>query len=182
LVLAAGGGKRFGMPKAKFRYGGDRLVDLAVRTARDGGCEHVLVVLGAHVCEVPSAEVIHNPRWRSGLASSLSAGLNHLASLESVDRAIITLVDEPNIAPADIEQLVRSTSPLAATMYGDQWSHPVLINSSHWNALLQALNGDHGARPYLMEHIDELTLYPGSNLSGLEDVDFQPEPPLRGGN
>ena len=79
-MLAAGGGKRFGMPKAKFRYGGDRLVDLAVRTARDGGCEHVLVVLGAHVCEVPSAEVIHNPRWRSGLASSLSAGLNHLAS------------------------------------------------------------------------------------------------------
>jgi len=166
------------MPKAKFRYGGDRLVDLAVRTARDGGCEHVLVVLGAHVCEVPSAEVIHNPRWRSGLASSLSAGLNHLASLESVDRAIITLVDEPNIAPADIQKLVTSTSQLAATTYGDQWSHPVLIHSNHWNALQQKLTGDRGARLYLLEHVHELTLYPTNNLAGLEDVDFQPKTPL----
>ncbi len=165
------------MPKAEFRYGGDRLVDLAVRTARDGGCEHVLVVLGAHVCEVPSAEVIHNPNWRSGLASSLSAGLDQLAGLGSVDRVIITLVDEPNIAPADIQQLVRSTSHLAATRYGDQWSHPVLIHSSHWNALQQTLAGDRGARPYLMEHLDELTFYQASNLAGLDDVDYQPEAP-----
>lgn len=177
LVLAAGGGKRFGMPKANFRYGNDRLVDLAVRIARAGGCDHVLVVLGAHLCEVPSAEVIHNPGWRTGLASSLSVGLKHLAGLGSVDRVIITLVDEPHIAPADIRQLVTSASPLAATLYGDQWSHPVLIHSSHWDALLQRLAGDRGARPYLLEHLDELTLYPTSHLAGLEDIDFQPKPP-----
>lgn len=165
------------MPKANFRYGGDRLVDLAVRTAREGGCDRVLVVLGAHICEVPSAEVIHNPDWRSGLASSLSAGLNHLARLESVDRVVITLVDEPNIAPADIRQLVTSTSQLAATLYGSEWSHPVLIHSSHWNALLERLDGDRGARPYLLEHRDELTLYRGTHVAGLEDLDFQPNTP-----
>lgn len=168
------------MPKADFRYGSDRLVDMAVRIARDGGCEHVLVVLGAQLCEVPSAEVVHNPNWRSGLASSLSVGLDQLANLGSVDRAIITLVDEPNIAPADIRQLLRSTSHLAATRYGDQWSHPVLIHSSHWNALQQKLAGDRGARPYLVEHLDELTLYQASNLAGIEDVDFQPGAPLPG--
>lgn len=175
LILAAGGGTRLGMPKATFRYGGDRLVDVAVRTAREGGCDHVLVVLGADVCEVPSAEVIHNPDWRFGLASSLSVGLKQLASLGSVDRVIITLVDEPHIAPADVRQLVTSTSRLAATMYGDQWSHPVLIHSSHWDALLHGLSGDRGARRYLLEHLDELTLYPGSHLRGLEDIDFQPK-------
>ena len=180
-MLAAGGGKRFGMPKAKFRLGGERLVDLAVRTARDGGCDKVLVVLGAYVCEVKSAESIYNPKWRSGLSSSLSAGLEHLASLESVDRVIITLVDEPKIAAADIAQLVRSTSRLAATSYGDQWSHPVLIHSSHWDSVRQALAGDQGARPYLMKHLDELTLYPASNLAGLEDLDFQPQTPPGGG-
>ena len=166
------------MPKVNFRYGADRLVDLAVRTARAGGCERVLVVLGAGASEVPSAEVVHNPQWRSGLASSLSVGLNRLASLGSVDRVIITLVDEPNIAPADIQQLMTSKSRLAATMYGDQWSHPVLIHSSHWNALQQKLTGDRGARPYLMEHLDELTFYQASHMAGLEDVDFQPKAPL----
>lgn len=169
------------MPKVNVRYGEDRLVDLAVRKAREGGCDRVLVVLGAQMCEVPSAEVIHNPQWRSGLASSLSVGLNALASMGSVDRVIITLVDEPNIAPADIRQLVRSTSRLAATVYGDQWSHPVLIHSSHWNALLQRLEGDRGARRYLMEHLDELSFYQSSNLAGLEDIDFQPRAPLSRG-
>lgn len=166
------------MPKAKFRYSGDRLVDLAVRTARAGGCEHVLVVLGAYICEVPYAEVIRNPQWRSGLASSLSAGLNHLASLKTVDRAIITLVDEPNIAPADIQQLIASPCHLAATLYGDHWSHPVLIHSSHWNALQQKLAGDCGARGYLNEHRNEVKFYQSDNLAGIEDVDFQPDTPL----
>lgn len=167
------------MPKARFRYDGDRLVDRAVRTVRDGGCEHVLVVLGAYVSEVPHAEVIHNPNWRSGLASSLSAGLDHLARLDSVDRVIITLVDEPNIAPADIRQLLTSDSRLAATEYGHQWSHPVLIHSSHWQALRQALAGDRGARLYLMAHRDELVLYPSTNLAGLDDIDFRPSAELR---
>ena len=180
LVLAAGGGQRFGMPKAMFRLGGDRLVDVAVRTARDGGCDDVLVVLGAYVGEVPFAEVIYNPKWRSGLASSLSAGLTRLASMESVDRVIITLVDEPYIAAADIQQLVTSTSRLAAIRYGDEWSHPVLVHRSHWKALLQTLGGDRGARRYLMEHLDELTCYPAGNLAGLEDIDFQPGTSLPG--
>lgn len=170
------------MPKAKYRYDGDRLVDRAVRTVREGGCERVLVVLGAFVCEVPDAEVIHNPKWHSGLASSLSAGLSYLAGLESVDRVIITLVDEPNIAPADIQRLLASTSPLAATLYGNQWSHPILIHSSHWNPLQETLVGDRGARAYLMAHKDQLTLYQTSNLAGLADLDYIPEPPLQARN
>ena len=166
------------MPKAMFLYDGERLVDRAVRIALDGGCEHVLTVLGASVVEVPNATVIENPAWDSGLSSSLAAGLDHLAGLDSADRVIITLVDEPNIAPADIQQLLTSSSRLAATLYGNQWSHPVLIHSSHWSSLRQALAGDHGARPYLMEHRDELALYQTHNPTGLDDLDYQPTVPL----
>lgn len=166
------------MPKAMFRYDGERLVDRAVGIALDGGCEHVLVVLGASVTEVPNATVIENPAWDSGLSSSLAAGLDHLIGMDSVDRVIITLVDEPNIAPADIRQLLTSSSRLAATLYGNQWSHPVLIHSSHWRPLRQALAGDRGARPYLMEHRDELTLYQSRNPTGLDDLDYQPTVPL----
>lgn len=149
---------------------------------RDGGCEDVVVVLGACISEVPQAEVVVNPRWRSGLASSLATGLEYLTGLDSVDRVIITLVDEPDVAPADVRQLLASTSRLAAIRYGDQWSHPVLIHSSHWRSLRQNLVGDKGARSYLMAHHDELALFPSSNLAGFEDLDYRPGSGPKGGN
>ena len=46
VVLAAGGGRRYGMPKALVEYEGSLLVERAVRTAR-AVCDPVLVVLGA---------------------------------------------------------------------------------------------------------------------------------------
>ena len=45
VVLAAGGGRRYGMPKALVEYEGSLLVERAVRTAR-AACDVVLVVLG----------------------------------------------------------------------------------------------------------------------------------------
>ena len=46
VVLAAGGGRRYGMPKALVEYEGSLLVERAVRTAQ-AVCDPVLVVLAA---------------------------------------------------------------------------------------------------------------------------------------
>ena len=51
VVLAAGGGRRYGMPKALVEYEGSLLVERAVRTAR-AVCDPVLVVLGARAVDV----------------------------------------------------------------------------------------------------------------------------------
>ena len=51
VVLAAGGGRRYGMPKALVEYEGSLLVERAVRTAR-AVCDPVLVVLGAQALDV----------------------------------------------------------------------------------------------------------------------------------
>ena len=51
VVLAAGGGRRYGMPKALVEYDGSLLVERAVRTAR-AVCDPVLVVLGAQAVDV----------------------------------------------------------------------------------------------------------------------------------
>ena len=53
-MLAAGTGARYGQPKTAAVVGGERLVDRAVRCLSDGGCEFVLVVLGAWVQDVPA--------------------------------------------------------------------------------------------------------------------------------
>ncbi|MEU4557099.1 nucleotidyltransferase family protein [Actinoplanes sp. NPDC023936] len=47
LVLAAGAGRRYGMPKALVAYQGRLLVQRAADTLREAGCDRVLIVLGA---------------------------------------------------------------------------------------------------------------------------------------
>jgi CTP:molybdopterin cytidylyltransferase MocA len=80
VVLAAGGGRRYGMPKALVEHEGSLLVERAVRTAR-AVCDPVLVVLGAQAVDVwrqadlDGATVLANKDWESGMASSLRTGL-----------------------------------------------------------------------------------------------------------
>ncbi|MDQ4038473.1 MAG: nucleotidyltransferase family protein [Actinomycetota bacterium] len=86
LVLAAGAGRRYGMPKALVPYGGSLLIERAYRVVSEI-CDPVLVVLGASADEVISrarlgrARVLINPDWDTGMASSLRAGLAGLAAL-----------------------------------------------------------------------------------------------------
>ena len=83
VVLAAGGGRRYGMPKALVEYEGSLLVERAVRTAR-AVCDPVLVVLGARAVDVwrqadlAGATVLANKDWETGMASSLRTGLDGL--------------------------------------------------------------------------------------------------------
>jgi len=85
LVLAAGAGRRYGMPKALVPYEGSLLVERACRLL-SVVCDPVYVVLGAAADEVLSradlgrAEVTVNRDWDSGMGSSLRTGLNALAT------------------------------------------------------------------------------------------------------
>ena len=105
VVLAAGGGRRYGMPKALVEYEGSLLVERAVRTAR-AACDVVLVVLGAQAVDVwrtadlSGATVLANKDWETGMASSLRTGLDGLRGFPgTVDAALITLVDMPGMTP-----------------------------------------------------------------------------------
>lgn len=81
LLLAAGAGRRYGMPKALVTDAGRLLVERALATLVEGGCDPVVVVLGAAADEVlaraelSGAIVVVNPEWAGGMGSSLRAGL-----------------------------------------------------------------------------------------------------------
>ena len=47
VLLAAGEGRRFGGPKALVELDGELFVERGVRLLADGGCDEVVVVLGA---------------------------------------------------------------------------------------------------------------------------------------
>jgi CTP:molybdopterin cytidylyltransferase MocA len=157
LVLAAGEGKRFGGPKATYEFEGERLVDRAVRTLREGGCEPVIVVLGAWLGHVLDAETVINVDWSTGMGSSLRVGLEALA-LTDADRAIVTLVDLPGLTGNAVTRIAGATTSLAAATYDGVRGHPVLLGREHWQPLAGSVTGDQGARDYLAKHEVELEM------------------------
>jgi CTP:molybdopterin cytidylyltransferase MocA len=182
LVLAAGGGRRYGMPKALAPYDGGLLVERAVRTAR-AVCDPVLVVLGARAQEVwqradlGGAIAIVNAGWETGMASSLQAGLDGLRNLPGrLDSALVLLVDMPGMTPAALERMAREAAPdaLAVATYAGVRGHPVLLGREHWAGVAESVTGDEGARRYLAEH--DAREVDCTGLADPTDLDVPPSP------
>jgi molybdenum cofactor cytidylyltransferase/nicotine blue oxidoreductase len=183
VVLAAGGGRRYGMPKALVEYQGSLLVERAVGTAQ-AVCETVLVVLGAQAVDVwraarlANAVLLVNQEWETGMASSLRTGLEGLRALPgaAVDAALITLVDMPGMTPAALERMAAQASPdaLAVATYDGVRGHPVLLGREHWAGVIETATGDEGARRYLAAHA--VTEVDCTGLADPTDLDVPPGP------
>jgi molybdenum cofactor cytidylyltransferase/nicotine blue oxidoreductase len=180
LVLAAGGGRRYGMPKALVEYEGSLLVERAVRTAR-AVCDPVLVVLGAQAVDVwrtadlDGATVLANRDWETGMASSLRTGLDGLRGWPGrVDAALVTLVDMPGMTPGALRALAAHAAPdaLAIATYDGVRGHPVLLGREHWAGVAATATGDEGARRYLAAH--DVTEVDCTGLADPADLDVPP--------
>jgi CTP:molybdopterin cytidylyltransferase MocA len=181
VVLAAGGGRRYGMPKALVEYEGSLLVERAVRTAK-AVCDPVLVVLGARAVDVwrqadlDGATVLANQDWETGMASSLRTGLEGLRGWPGrVEAALLLLVDMPGMTAEALRKVAGHASPdaLAVATYDGVRGHPVLIGREHWAGVVETAAGDEGARRYLAAH-DVLEV----DCTGLADpTDLDVPPP-----
>ena len=184
LVLAAGGGRRYGMPKALVEYEGSLLVERAVRTAR-AVCDPVLVVLGAQAVDVwqradlDGATVLANRDWESGMASSLRTGLDGLLGWPGrVDAALVTLVDMPGMTPEALRRVAALAAPdaLAVATYAGVRGHPVLLGRDHWTGVVETAIGDEGARRYLAAH--DVTEVDCTGVADPVDLDVPPSSAL----
>jgi CTP:molybdopterin cytidylyltransferase MocA len=178
IVLAAGGGSRFGGPKALVRLDGELLVERAVRVLRAAGCRAVLVVLGAGADGVRAAadltgvSTVDNPGWPTGMASSLRAGLAAVPA--GAGAAVVALVDQPLVTAAAVQRLAaawRGGAVAAVAGYGGQPRNPVLLDRSVFAEVAAAAAGDAGARAWLRAHPDRVTLVPCDGLGDPFDID-----------
>jgi CTP:molybdopterin cytidylyltransferase MocA len=170
LLLAAGAGRRMGMPKALV----DDWLVRSIEVLREGGCDDVLVVLGAAAEEArallpPDQRVVVAEDWDEGMGASLRIGLAALGP--DAEAAVVHLVDLPDVGADVVARVVStgSTTELARAAYGGVPGHPVLIGRDHWAGVIEAAVGDQGARGYLKTH--DVRLVECGDLAGGDDVD-----------
>ncbi|MBO0870685.1 MAG: NTP transferase domain-containing protein, partial [Micromonosporaceae bacterium] len=127
MVLAAGGGPRYGGPKALLRAGGELLLDRALAAARGAGCAPILVVLGSEAGRVRAeaaldgALVVENAGWRGGTGSSIRAGFAALAEQsEDVTAAVLLLAETPGVTAEAVRRVAEGADDqaLRAATYG----------------------------------------------------------------
>lgn len=170
LLLAAGAGRRMGRPKALV----DDWLVRSIEVLREGGCDDVLVVLGAAADEARARlpegqQVLVAANWDEGMGASLRVGLETLGP--DVEAVVVHLVDLPDVG-ADVVSRVISTESatgLARAAYSGVPGHPVLIGRDHWSRVIEAAVGDEGARRYLRSH--DVRLVECGDLAGGRDVD-----------
>jgi nicotine blue oxidoreductase len=178
LVLAAGGGRRYGGPKALVRFEGSLLVERAVATVRDGGCSPIVVVLGAAAAEVRAsaqlgdATLVENEGWKSGMGSSLRVGLEALAGTDA-DAVIVLLVDTPGVTAAAVRRVADKAGrdALVSATYGPRRGHPVLLGREHWSGVAMLASADVGARAYLAARTDSVQTVACDDIADDTDMD-----------
>ncbi|MFW2334563.1 nucleotidyltransferase family protein [Ilumatobacter sp.] len=189
VVLAAGGGSRFGGPHHKLLapLNGERVAQTAIRHALDARIGPVVVVTGAaDLTEVLAAvgghdhpdgapaerpRPIHNARWADGQATSLQLAVADARRL-GVKAVVVGLADQPFVDPVAWRRVAASASPIAVATYGGARRNPVRLHRSVWPLLPTA--GDEGARSVTRLHpelVEEVPC-PGSpaDIDTLEDL------------
>jgi molybdenum cofactor cytidylyltransferase len=131
------------------------LVRHAAEAALASRARPILIVTGHAAPKVEAALadldliLIANPDYRTGLSSSLKAGIRALP--ETVAGAVILLADMPRISGELIDRLIETFEtpvepPLAVTpVRAGSIGNPVLIGRRLFDSVAH-LEGDHGAR------------------------------------
>ena len=171
LVLAAGAGTRFGAPKGLARdAAGTPWLVRAVQALSRGGCDRVLVAVGARGDEVAGlvpagAEVVHVADWAAGLSATLRAGLvaangaavGGVTAPGAMAAVVVLPVDVPDAPAAAVRRVIDAAGTdvagaLVQASYAGAPGHPVLLGGRHLDEIAQQVAGDDGARAYLRAH------------------------------
>ena len=159
VVLAAGAGTRYGMPKVLADQGG--WLRAAVSALHGGGCDEVVVVLGAAIVDVPPpARAVIAEDWAEGLSASLRAGISALGR-GRFRRAAHRRHPRRRRRrrPAGVVRGgARHRRDWPGPHYGGRPGHPVVLARRHWPDLLAGLRGDEGARPFLRARSDVIAV------------------------
>jgi molybdenum cofactor cytidylyltransferase len=159
IILAAGSASRMGEAKQLLPFRGGTLLQNAIRQAQDAGFGPIMVVVGAYSAEVRASiaaldiEIVENEFWKTGMGSSLAAGVKALLEAGSEASAVaVLLADQPLVTATHLntmrELLVSSRAGAVAARYDGTLGVPAIFKRSSFS-LLASLPPESGARQLL---------------------------------
>lgn len=178
ILLAAGGGSRFGGGKLLANFGGRPLVLAALDALAEAPVVETVVVLGTEagemrrICEPYEVRIVENAEWERGQSTSVLAGLRALG--EEVRAAVVLLGDQPLVRAEAVGRLVAAYeegAKVAVATYGGRRRNPVLFSREVWPLLEEELTGDEGARSVLQRHPELVVEVACDGVGDPADVD-----------
>ena len=169
IILAAGASTRLGRPKQLLPWQGKTLLQHAVQCALTITTQPV-VVMGSNADQLAAGlnhnqvQIVFNPEWEQGIASSIRYGLQALLNrTPEPDQVIFMVCDQPFVTAGLLLELVNerqnTRKPIIASAYGGTLGIPALFEKSLFPQLLD-LQGDTGARKLIQQHTDEVAAVP----------------------
>ncbi|MGB0952479.1 MAG: nucleotidyltransferase family protein [Planctomycetota bacterium] len=170
ILLAAGSGRRLGLPKALLELQGIWMLPRLVEVLRAGGCRSVHVVVrleDVSILEarggIPGAQIRINPDPDAGRTGSVLEGLESLGDSGLGDALLIHSCDIPLLSAEAVHQLIRAwmveakRETLAARLVtpGGKGGHPLLLGRDRIHEL-QALTPERPLRDILHEDPDKV--------------------------
>jgi len=161
IILAAGASTRLGSPKQLLQWQGRSLLQHAVQTAAEVVPKPV-VVLGANAAQLEAeldttlVQIVHNPSWQEGIASSIHAGLSAVLNQPSPAEQVIFMVcDQPYVSADLLKELIseqqQTGKAIVASAYANTLGIPALFTKTMFSQLID-LQGDMGAKKIIQQH------------------------------
>ncbi len=178
VVLAAGTSSRMGRDKLSLPLGRQTILEHTLERISAAGPGEIIVVTipgspWTARLDPEKYRLVENPAYRTGMASSLKAGLSAVSS--KTQGTLFALGDQPLIPAEVYRQLIYSyrsnLNLVTCPLYLGRRGNPALFDRRTWPQLM-GLSGDRGGR-VLFDSIDEnemILLETGLALA-VEDVD-----------
>jgi molybdenum cofactor cytidylyltransferase len=179
LLLAAGGSTRMGQAKQLLPWGEQTLIEHQIQIFVQTG-ESVIVVLGAHadlilpVVEKYPVTVVVNDDWKTGMAGSISCGINELEyQYPKSDAVLIALVDQPLIPLGHFNEMLNAFNAggqqIIASTSNEGWlGVPALFDKCYFNEL-RNLQGEKGAKTIIQRHQNRIKTLECNEI--IKDID-----------
>lgn len=161
VILAAGASSRLAAPKQLISFKRQTLLGRTANLAEHCFSNQVIVVLGAHAHRLRRelvgrcCRVAVNIQWRTGIASSIVAGIRALPP--ACPGALIMLCDQPLISATHLRSMIatwmRNKSRIVAAAYEMTLGVPAIFPQPCFK-LLKQLKGDVGARRLLRDALE----------------------------
>jgi molybdenum cofactor cytidylyltransferase len=158
IILAGGESKRMGFPKLLLPYQATSLLTHTIQNAK-AITNDIVVVVGKYAelyqkeAEKSEVNVIENPDWQEGLASSLRVGIK---SLVNTELALILLPDQPFVSVEHLQTLIerqkQTQAELVFSSYQGTLGAPTVIHHSLFDQV-QNLKGNVGAKALIREGV-----------------------------